>query len=161
MSNKFLIAALFCFVSGSALASEITGRVVAVLDGDTIKVLDSSNTQYRIRLSGVDAPEKKQAYGQVSKQSLSDMVYNKAVRVEWSKNDRYGRYVGKVIENGHDVNLEQVHRGMAWFYRKYQNELPLDDRLLYLAAETEAKAHGWGLWNDNNPTPPWEFRRGQ
>lgn len=79
MSNKFLIAALFCFVSGSALASEITGRVVAVLDGDTIKVLDSSNTQYRIRLSGVDAPEKKQAYGQVSKQSLSDMVYNKAV----------------------------------------------------------------------------------
>lgn len=154
----FAITALL-FISSTALADTINGLVIGVADGDTITVLDSSNTQTKIRLSGIDAPEKKQDFGNVSKKSLSDLVYNKQVTVDWHKQDRYGRTVGKVIVNGIDANLAQVKRGMAWFYKQYQNELTLDDRLAYLHANEAAKTSKTGLWLDNDPTPPWEFRR--
>lgn len=156
--NIIGLLALF-FISGSALADSIQGLVVGVNDGDTITVLDASNTQFKIRLSGIDAPEKKQDFGNASKKSLLNLVYYKNVIVEWHKQDRYGRTVGKVIINGMDANLEQVKRGMAWFYKQYQGELTLDDRLLYLHASEAAQASKIGLWLDNNPTPPWEFRK--
>lgn len=145
--------------SFSIEATTISGKVVGVADGDTITVLDDSNTQHKIRLAGIDAPEKKQPFGNVSKQSLSDLVYGKQVSVDYNKQDRYGRTVGKVIIDGTDVNLEQVKRGLAWFYKKYQNEQPLKDRLDYLHAQEAAEKTKVGLWVDPKPIAPWDFRR--
>lgn len=159
MSKLFLLTIFITFNINLAYAATLSGRVVGVADGDTITVLDATNTQFKIRLSGIDAPEKKQAFGQVSKKSLSDMVYGKQVNVEYEKQDRYGRTVGKVLVNGVDANLEQVKQGLAWFYRKYQNEMVLDDRLTYLHAEEAAHAAKAGLWLDADPVAPWDFRR--
>jgi endonuclease YncB( thermonuclease family) len=135
------------------------GRVVGVQDGDTITILDSSNANHRIRLLGIDAPEKGQAFGTQSKQDLSEAVFNKVVTIEWSKHDRYGRIVGKVLLNGRDVCLDQVTAGMAWHYKYYQNDQTPEDRQLYAAAEIVARAGAIGLWIDPNPVPPWDFRR--
>lgn len=159
---KFIVYWFFAYLLFSATlvnADTIAGRVVGVADGDTITVLDASNIQYKIRLSGIDAPEKKQAFGQVSKKSLSDFVYDKQVIIDWSKRDRYQRIVGKVLINGVDANLEQVKRGMAWFYKKYQNEQPLQDRLDYLHAHEAAEKGHVGLWADSEVVAPWDFRK--
>ena len=152
-------AALLLALAFTANAETITGRVVGVADGDTITVLDADKVQHKIRLAGIDAPEKKQAFGQRSKQSLSDLAFGKDVAVETTKRDKYRREIGKVLVNGQDVNLVQVERGMAWFYRQYQREQSPNDRRLYEAAEDAAKANKRGLWRDADPVPPWEFRR--
>lgn len=149
-----LLLALAC----TAYAETIMGRVVGVADGDTITVLDSDKVQHKIRLAGIDAPEKKQPFGNRSKESLSELAYDKTVTVETDKRDKYGRQVGKVLVNGQDVNLVQVERGMAWFYRQYQREQSPNDRRLYEAAEDAAKADRRGLWRDADPMPPWDFR---
>jgi endonuclease YncB( thermonuclease family) len=138
--------------------ADITGYVVGVADGDTISVLDADKVQHKIRLTGIDAPEKKQPFGNRSKQSLSDMVFNKTVTVETDKRDRYGRELGKVMESGKDVNLEQVRAGMAWHYKAYERTQSVIDRQPYADAEIEAKAAKRGLWVDAEPTPPWEWR---
>jgi len=150
-----LLLALAC----TAHAETITGRVVGVADGDTITVLDADKVQHKIRLSGIDAPEKKQAFGNRSKESLSELAFDKTVDVETEKRDKYGRQIGKVLVNGRDVNLVQVERGMAWFYRQYQRDQSPNDRRLYEAAEDAAKADKRGLWRDADPVPPWDFRR--
>lgn len=156
---KYLITlALLCSVN-FVWAATITGRVVGIADGDTITVLDNTNTQYKIRLSGIDAPEKKQDFGNASKKTLSELVFNKQVTVDWTKEDRYGRIVGKVLLNGVDINLQQVKTGMAWFYRKYQSELAQDDRMKYLHAEEDAIERRVGLWQLVNPIAPWDFRK--
>jgi endonuclease YncB( thermonuclease family) len=140
-------------------AATIEGRVVGVADGDTITVLDGSRTQHKIRLSGIDAPEKKQPFGQRSKESLSDLVYSKTVTVETDKTDRYGREVGKVLIDGSDANLVQVQRGFAWHYKAYEREQSANDRKAYADAENEAKAAQRGLWKDTAPVPPWDYRK--
>lgn len=157
INNIFL--ASFLLLSSLAQAATIEGRVVGVADGDTITILDNSNTQYKIRLAGIDSPEKKQPFGNVSKKSLSDLVYGKQVSVDYRKQDRYGRTVGKVLVDGVDANLEQVRRGLAWFYKKYQNEQTLQDRLDYLHAQESAETAKLGLWVDESPIPPWDFRK--
>lgn len=108
--------------------ADFTGEVVGVADGDTITVLDADNVQHKIRLTGIDAPEKKQPFGNRSKQSLSDMVFNKTVTVETDKRDRYGRELGKVLADGKDVNLEQVRAGFAWHYKAYERTQSATDR---------------------------------
>ena len=152
------VVCLSLVLACTAHAENITGRVVGVADGDTVTVLDSDKVQHKIRLSGIDAPETKQPFGNRSKESLSELAFGKTVNVETEKRDRYGRQIGKVLVNGRDVNLVQVERGMAWFYRLYQREQSPNDRRLYEAAETAAKADKRGLWRDANPVPPWEFR---
>jgi len=147
-----LIALLFCLATVAAHAADINGRVVGVVDGDTLTVLDSNKGLKKIRLHQIDAPEKKQDYGQRSKQSLSELAYGMQVSVEVFDTDKYGRTVGKVWVNGKDANLEQVKRGMAWVYAKYANDAA------YFAAERAAKNGRIGLWNQPNPTPPWVFR---
>lgn len=145
---------------GLASAETYQGRIVGVADGDTITVLDGDNTQHKVRLSGIDAPEKAQAFGQRSKQSLSDLVYGRAVAVESSKRDRYGREVGKVLADGLDVNLEQVKRGLAWHYKAYAREQLPADRITYSEAEQGARDARIGLWQDAGPVAPWDFRHG-
>jgi endonuclease YncB( thermonuclease family) len=154
-----IIALLLLALACPSNAETITGRVVGIADGDTITVLDADKVQHKIRLAGIDAPEKKQAFGNRSKESLSALAFDRTVDVETSKRDRYGRQIGKVLVNGRDVNLVQVERGMAWFYRKYQREQSPNDQRLYDAAEDAARAGKRGLWRDAEPVPPWEFRR--
>ena len=154
---RLLVAALL--LATTLHAAEYTGKVVGVADGDTIVVLDSSKTQHKVRLAGIDAPEKAQAFGNRSKQSLSDMVFMKQVTIETSKIDRYGREIGKVVHNGADICLEQVKHGMAWWYRDYRYEQSPEDRVLYEAVEDSAKAGKLGLWADKEPVAPWEWRR--
>lgn len=98
-------------------AATIEGRLVGVADGDTITVLDADKTQHKIRLAGIDAPEKKQPFGHRSKESLSELVFGKAVTVETNKLDRYGREVGRMLVDGVDANLVQVQRVFAWRYK--------------------------------------------
>lgn len=141
--------------------STITGTVVGVADGDTITVLDGGRQQYKIRLAGIDAPEKKQPFGERSRQNLSAMVFNRTVTIEWDKRDRYGRTVGKVMVNGVDVNLEQIKAGMAWWYAKYSREQSERDQYMYSAHEADAKAKRAGLWGDRAPVAPWDWRNAQ
>lgn len=149
------VALLFCgFAFHAHAGSAIEGRVVGVADGDTITVLTGGRESIRVRLAEIDAPEKSQAFGQRSKQSLSDLVFGKTVRVEQQDVDRYGRVVGRVFVGGTDVNAEQVRQGMAWVYRQYLRDTTL------LNVEQEARAARRGLWSDLNPMPPWEYRHG-
>lgn len=149
---------LFSLVVSSAFADQLTGRVVSIADGDTVTVLDGSNQQHKIRLAGIDAPEKKQPYGEFAKQHLASLVFNRQVIVEWDKTDRYQRIVGKVLVNGNDANLEQLKAGMAWWYEKYRKEQSPADRHRYSEAEQLARQQKVGLWQEANPTPPWDWR---
>jgi endonuclease YncB( thermonuclease family) len=153
-----------------AHADTLTGRVVGVADGDTITVLDADRQQHKIRLGGIDAPEKAQPFGQRSKENLSRMVFNKEVRVDWTKRDRYQRIVGKVWVQPSDcptcpmtldAGQAQLAAGMAWWYRKYAKEQSAEDRGRYESEEQEARARRVGLWRDADPVPPWEWRRGR
>lgn len=159
--TRILLLAAAAISSAVVFAETVTGRVVAVADGDTVTVLDSTNTHWKIRLSGIDAPEKKMPFGQRSKQSLSDKVFNKVVTVEYSKRDKYGRTVGKVLVDGVDANLEQIKAGLAWHYKKYEKEQAIEDRLTYAEEEEKARAAKKGLWADANPVPPWDWRKQQ
>lgn len=142
-----------------AVSQTLSGRVVRIADGDTVTVLDGTNTQHRIRLQGIDAPESHQAFGTQSKKSLSDMIFDQEVTVIYDKTDQYGRLVGKILLNGKDMNLEQVKAGMAWHYKEYEREQSPEDRELYARAEDDARSARRGLWVDANPVEPGEFRR--
>lgn len=160
MKSCKIVIALVCLCASLLHAETIVGRVVSVSDGDTIKVLDDSKKLFVIRLMGIDAPEKAQPFGQRAKQSLSDLVFEGQVEVHWDKRDRYGRIVGKVLSgNGADVCLEQITRGMAWHYKQYANEQSSEDRYSYANAEQAAMAAHVGLWSEDQPTPPWAWRR--
>ena len=150
---------LICLIPFSVMAGTITGTVVRITDGDTVVVLDANKVQYKIRLVGIDAPEKKQAYGKKSKENLSDLVAGKHVVVEYDKVDRYKRVLGKILLNSKDMNLEQIKSGMAWHYKKYQKEQSQSDRMLYSEAEIGAREARRGLWQDPEPIPPWEYRK--
>lgn len=159
MLKRSLFATIFMLLTIKLQAATLQGKVVSVADGDTLTVLDDKKTQHKIRLHGIDAPEKAQAFGQKSKQSLNQLVHSKMVTVEFEKKDKYGRTVGKVLLNGTDVCLEQIKLGMAWHYKQYQSEQSKEDRDTYAQAEQTARAQVVGLWKDKSPTPPWEFRR--
>ena len=154
-----LLLIFVLFLSNIVNAKTIEGLVVGVADGDTITVLDQQKNTYKIRLQGIDAPEKKQAFGEKSKQSLHDLVHGKQVRIEYDKEDKYGRIVGKITLDDLDICLQQLVLGMAWHYKKYQNEQSVADRVVYNDAELKSKSLKLGLWADETPTPPWEFRK--
>ena len=128
--------------------------VVGVADGDTLTVLCKGNEKMKIRLSEIDAPEKRQPFGSRSKLSLSNMCLQKKAKIKPQTRDRYGRTVARVICDGVDANEEQVKRGMAWVYDKY-----VRDQSLY-SIQDKARVSKKGLWADNEPIKPWEYRRG-
>ncbi|HVQ40150.1 MAG TPA: thermonuclease family protein [Pyrinomonadaceae bacterium] len=137
----------------------IEGKVVNVHDGDTVTVLDQDGKKFNIRLHGIDAPELKQAYGAHSQQNLSRMVLGKQVTIYWSKIDKYRRTVGTIMLGGRDVNIEQVKAGLAWHFKKYQDEQTPEDRVTYAAAEDAAHTAVLGLWKDQPPLAPSDFRQ--
>lgn len=146
MKPIFLLIAFLCALS----AGEITGKVVKVTDDDTITVLTADNVQVKVRLDGIDASESKQAYGQKSKENLSDLYAGKNASVQDKGQDRYKRALGVVMCEGINVNEKQVTDGYAWAYVKYSKE--------YIEAEKEAKDAKKGLWQDKNPIAPWDYR---
>lgn len=152
-----LVAALLVLAPGS-YAGLLAGTVVRIVDGDTITVLDASKTQHRIRLAGIDAPELGQPYGKTSRQHLALLVGGKSVTVDWQKRDRYGRIVGKVLQDSTDAGLAQIKAGVAWHFKKYELEQSPEDRQAYAEAEARARAGGVGLWRDKGAIPPWEWR---
>jgi len=157
--TRYLLA-LLALLACNALADTFDARVVGIADGDTITVLDAQKTQHKVRLAGIDAPEKGQSYGNASRKSLAALVHRKDVVVEWHKRDRYGRLVGKVLRGRQDVNLEQVRLGFAWHYKRYEMEQTAEDRRRYTKAENNARMRRVGLWQDSEPMPPWEWRTG-
>jgi endonuclease YncB( thermonuclease family) len=133
----------------------LEGVVVKVQDGDTITVLDSQNQQHKIRLSDIDAPETKQAFGERAKQYISSLVFQKRVTVEDKGKDMYGRTIGRVFVNNIDVNEDMVFQGLAIHYKRYSKDPKI------AAAEQNAKTNKRGLWIDPNAIPPEQFRRDQ
>lgn len=156
--KKFILFVSLVWVF-SCQAIILEGRVVKVADGDTITILDQDRVQHKIRLEGIDAPEKKQAFGWRSKHQLSLLVFGRWVTVETYKKDKYGRQVGKVLVQGVDANLAQIKNGLAWHFTAYANEQSMQDRTEYSDAEDVARAMQIGLWQDPQPVPPWDYRR--
>ena len=144
-------------------AETLKGKVVKVADGDTITVLDSTNGQNKVRFFGIDAPEKKQAFGEASRKHLASFVAGKDVRVEWTSRDKYNRILGRVYvkvvdpeskeAKEIDTNYRMVKDGFAWHYKHFCKDEQLAE------AEKDAKAKGLGLWKDKNPVAPWDFRK--
>jgi endonuclease YncB( thermonuclease family) len=154
---------LLIWAVGTAHAETLTGRVVGISDGDTITVL-VERQQLKVRINGIDAPEKKQAYGERSKENLSNMAFGKDARLDCHKTDRYGRQICKVwVQPAScptcgmtlDVGLAQIVAGMAWWYRAYAKEQSAEDRGRYESEENEARLRKRGLWSAPNP-----YRRG-
>ena len=147
-------AVIFLLLGTPLEAADYTGRVVGVIDGDTIEVLNSHHAE-RIRLSGIDCPEKGQAFGQRAKQAASALVFGKKVTIQTHGYDKYKRTLGDVfLSDGRNLNQELVRQGFCWWYRKYA---PGDTVLEGL--ENEAREAGKGLWADPQPVPPWEWRK--
>ncbi len=170
MRKRHLLAPLILLASLVVHAEALTGTVVGVADGDTITVLDANRAQHKIRLGGIDAPEKAQPFGQRSKENLSRLVFDRDVRVEWEKRDKYKRIVGTVwvqpvscptCPKTLDAGLAQLTVGLAWWYRKYAKEQSPEAAGRYEFAEQEARAKRAGLWADADPVPPWDWRKGE
>lgn len=157
-SRRWMLAAALTLWTTVVLADIIEGKVVGIADGDTLTVLDGEHRQHHVRLMGIDAPEKRQAFGTRSREHLARLAFHRDVVVEFKKTDRYGRIVGKVLVANVDAGLKQIEAGMAWHYRTYAREQSPSDRQAYAAAEADARAAGRGLWSESSPQPPWEFR---
>lgn len=138
-------------------AAEFEAEVVGVMDGDTIKVLTSDKREIKIRFEHIDAPEKKQPYGQVCKSMLSDMIYGKTVYVRSQKRpDRYGRMIAEVFmceASKESVNMAMVRQGCAWHYKAFSKDST------YAEAERIARESRAGLWKDSDPVEPWKWRK--
>ena len=154
-SRPLLTAALLLLLAltGSTLAEQL--KVVSISDGDTFTGLDSQNRQVKVRLHGIDAPEKAQAFGNVSRKALGDLIEGKTVEVQQVDKDRYGRVVANVHVGGTHVNREQVAKGLAWRYVQY------DKKGEFTQVEQAARAARKGVWGDANPVPHWEWRKGE
>ena len=154
LKNLIIRFIILLLVFYTALQADIlTGKLVSVTDGDTVKILTKDKTLYKIRLNGIDAPEKSQAFGKKSKANLSKLVAGRIVDVHYKKTDRYGRILGTILVDNHDMNLRQIEDGFAWVYRRYCK------RADYYKAEEYARNRKLGLWYDKYPMPPWEYRK--
>lgn len=154
--SLLLTAFLLLLSVTTAYATEYTGRVVGISDGDTLTLLTPEKQQVKVRLGEIDTPESRQPYGTRARQALSDLAYGKEARVVVQDTDRYGRTVGRMYVGSTDVNAEMVRQGAAWVYRQYAK-----DPGLY-RLEEEAKTAKRGLWAlpEAERMPPWEWRRG-
>jgi micrococcal nuclease len=144
---------LSCLISADALAFQ--GKVVGVSDGDTITVMHDGKGE-KIRLYGVDCPEKAQDFGQKAKRFSSDMVFGKTVDVESLATDRYGQTIGIVRVEGKCLSEELIRNGLGWTYTRYCDN-PFCSQWKQL--EEKAKSAKTGLWSKRDPTPPWVFRQ--
>jgi endonuclease YncB( thermonuclease family) len=152
------VAALLLCLAARASAIDLAGTVQSVADGDTLKLRDEQGVQHRIRLSGIDAPERGQPFSQVSRRSLDELTRGRQIIATCPKSDRYGRKVCTVRAEGDDLGLEQLARGLAWHFKRYQAEQPAAERAAYAAAEEQARLDRRGLWSSSTPQAPWDWR---
>ena len=136
----------------------IIGKVIGISDGDTITVLQEDNTALKIRLAGIDCPEKSQAFGNRAKKMLSEKVFGNIVRVEIRHKDRYDRTLGIIRLGDLDINEYLITQGVAWHYKAYAKDQPDEEAKRYDLAEQGARKAKKGLWLQEHPTPPWEYR---
>ena len=152
MLTRVLLTCVVLLLSPYVSFADFSGPVVSVIDGDTIDVLHDRHPE-RIRLNGIDCPEKVQAFGKKAKQLTSTLVHGKEVTVQVFRKDRHGRTVADVVlPDGTNVSRELLRAGLAWWYRQYSKDASLG------ALEEEAQQAKRGLWADPNPLPPWELR---
>ena len=149
-----ILISIFLLLVAVFPAQALEGKVVSVLDGDTVIVLDENNNQTRVRLASIDAPEKNQPFGMQAKHALSELVYFKNVVVSEDTIDRYGRLIGLIKLNAINVNAMLVEDGYAWVYRKYLNNRDKN----FVKLEKIAQEAKRGLWSEH-AVPPWEWRR--
>ena len=162
-TNAFVI--IFT-LSINSLRADFTAKVQRVVDGDTVHVIDKAGKKFKVRLTGIDAPEKNQPYGLAATYKLTEILINKLVLLKSKPNngkpytiDRYKRVLAKIILDGRDINLSQVLRGYAWHFKRYQKQQSPSDRELYSEAEIDAKKNELGLWGEKNPIAPWKWRK--
>ena len=152
-----LSTALLCLIFTFSAYADIAGKVIAISDGDTVKVLTNDHKQHKVRLAEIDTPEKGQPYGQKAKDALAALIFGKTVRVEEVTTDRYGRLVGHIYLNDLHINKEMVRIGATWAYRQYLK----DQNFIYV--ENTAKAAQRGIWglSEAQRIPPWDWRKGK
>ena len=150
----------------SLVRADFTAKVQRVVDGDTIHVKDEAGKKFKVRLTGIDAPEQNQPYGLASTYHLRGLLLNKIVLLKSKPKkgksysvDRYKRVLAKIVLDGRDINLSQVLSGYAWHFKRYQNQQSRSDRDLYSQAELHAKENNLGLWREKKPIAPWKWRR--
>lgn len=162
MKKIILLTALCSALTANAAHNKIdihtynyNCQVIGVLDGDTIDCLTAEYNKKRIRLANIDAPEKSQAFGQKAKQRLANYVFGKTIIVSESKTDRYGRSIAEIFDTAdqsYSINYKMVQDGLAWAYDRYVTDIA------YIKAQQQAQSERKGLWIDNNPIKPEEFR---
>lgn len=152
--RKTLILIISMIMSVVLFATTIKGKVIKVADGDTVTIVEDNGKKTRVRFYGVDAPEKDQEYGIKSLDVLKKLIDGKQVEVNVKDKDQYGRVVGVVYCEGTNLNLYQLENGNAWWYKQYAK-----DNTEFSVAEDKARAQKLGLWKEENPTPPWQYRK--
>lgn len=151
---RVLLFAVLLMLPTMLFPQVLSGRVVKIADGDTFILLVNNHDQVKVRINGIDAPEKNQAYGKKAKQYLSSLIWSVPVKVKVLKKDRYGRSIGKVsTAKIKDVGLEMIKAGYAWHYKEYYKDKA------YATAEKQARKNRKGLWQGKNPTRPHDFRK--
>jgi endonuclease YncB( thermonuclease family) len=162
---KYVLTILFALYV-TYVRADFTAKVQRVVDGDTIHVKDETGKKFKVRLTGIDAPEQNQPYGLASTYHLRGLLLNKFVLLESKPKkgkpysvDRYKRVLAKIILDGRDVNLSQVLSGYAWHFKRYQKQQTPKDRELYSQAEIDAKKNELGLWGEKKPIAPWKWRK--
>lgn len=141
----------FCLYTGAQ--TTLKGKAVRILDGDTFEILVNGNVTYKIRMADIDAPEKGQDFGMVSKQALASLLMHKPLTLVYDALDRNQRIIGHVYIQNEHINLKMVELGMAWHFKKYSNDNTI------AKAELIARNHHLGLWSQLNPTAPWDYRK--
>lgn len=162
---KYLLAILFA-LNITLVRADFTVKVHSVVDGDTVYVEDEAGKKFKVRLTGIDAPEQNQPYGLASTYHLRELILNKFVLLESKPNkgkpysvDRYKRVLAKVILDGRDINLAQLSSGYAWHFKRYQKQQSSFDKKSYNEAELNAKKNELGLWSEKKPIAPWKWRK--
>lgn len=153
--NKVVLFFLLSLALTRASANgEMSGKVFNVIDGNTMEVLGTDNVVYKIILAGVDCPELTQEFGEEAKKCTEKMLLKKEVTVRFQGKDRKGNYIAVILKDGVDPRIELLKEGLAWTAEKD----PAPELESYCKI---AKEKGKGLWKEENPTPPWEYRRNQ
>ena len=162
-TNTFVIIFI---LNISSVRADFIAKVQRVVDGDTIHVVNKTGKKFKVRLTGIDAPEQNQPYGLASTYHLKELLLNKFVLLESKPKkgkpysvDRYKRVLAKIVLDGRDINLAQVSSGYAWHFKRYQKQQSSLDRKSYSKAELNAKKNELGLWGEKKPIAPWKWRK--
>lgn len=149
-----IVICLFFYLGIEAQNNSIKGKVIAITDGDTFKLITKDSTLYRIRVANIDCPERKQPFSKKAKEFTSQAIYGDIVIVKYDKKDRYGRIIGWVkYDDNLDLSEELLKNGLAWHFIKYSKDESLQ------ALENQARAKRIGLWVDPKPIAPWDWRK--